>query len=642
MYPQYTTTAPYQQGYSPSPPQTDSQGWWYTSHPSVMSPPQQFDVGSYQTSYPSPYTMHPQVDHYQAASSPPMSPVASPTYVRLISPATVEASSEATGKSKKPLIRRSYHPNPPAHRSEWVMWAGNVPSDAAQDELWRFFTSFPAPTSEVANTSGVLSIFLISRSSCAFVNYEAEHYLVQAIEHFNGQPLHPGDAKCPKLVCRIRKKDDDLKAGVGGQRGFGMHLRWIQEQKARAAEGKDVLPSSDVSEDSDTSIIFQPEISSLSISSNDDPSHQRPRLSSSGSGSGSYTSTNSSLLMRFFPQRYFILKSLSQSDLDLSTEKGLWATQKHNEGILDQAYRTSQDVFLIFSVNKSGEFYGYARMCGPIRRGAHKVSWATRASDSASSGSPLPLSAGRADNKGRSPDSAGQLQGSQNNIFFSPSADRFVDNSPLPQAEQKQESGPTGFPNVGAKNVQSAPAELGAAHDRITLRAPMMKFSFDQSAVNKMQAAQAPEDEEFKLDPSAPVRAIRAGSGPAETSIPTLEMVAEEDGGKGGEDGGHGTDVRKGDGGERDEWGESFKIEWLSTEKISFQKTRHIRNPWNHDREVKVSRDGTELEPGVGRRLLDEWVQLASKQLPIQPAAKAHAKRGSRPTGSLLAAGSEM
>lgn len=52
---------------------------------------------------------------------------------------------------------------------------------------------------------------------------------------------------------------------------------------------------------------------------------------------------------------------LMQSDLDLSKENGLWATQKHNEGILDQAFRTSQDVYLIFSVNKSGEFYGYAR-----------------------------------------------------------------------------------------------------------------------------------------------------------------------------------------------------------------------------------------------------------------------------------------
>ncbi|KAJ8080041.1 hypothetical protein PM082_016868 [Marasmius tenuissimus] len=56
------------------------------------------------------------------------------------------------------------------------------------------------------------------------------------------------------------------------------------------------------------------------------------------------------------PKRFFILKSLSQPDFDLSVERGLWTTQKHNEGILDQAYRTSSEVYLIFSVNKSGEF----------------------------------------------------------------------------------------------------------------------------------------------------------------------------------------------------------------------------------------------------------------------------------------------
>lgn len=57
----------------------------------------------------------------------------------------------------------------------------------------------------------------------------------------------------------------------------------------------------------------------------------------------------------------FDVKPLLQFDLDLSVEKGLWATQRHNEGILDQAFRTSKEVYLIFSVNKSGEFYGYAK-----------------------------------------------------------------------------------------------------------------------------------------------------------------------------------------------------------------------------------------------------------------------------------------
>ena len=48
----------------------------------------------------------------------------------------------------------------------------------------------------------------------------------------------------------------------------------------------------------------------------------------------------------------------------------------------------------------------------------------------------------------------------------------------------------------------------------------------------------------------------------------------------------------------------SFAIEWISTTKLPFHRTRGLRNPWNSNREVKIARDGTELEPTVGRRLL--------------------------------------
>jgi hypothetical protein len=57
---------------------------------------------------------------------------------------------------------------------------------------------------------------------------------------------------------------------------------------------------------------------------------------------------------------YLFLLSL-QSDLQLSVSVGLWATQPHNEFVLDQAYRTSKDVYLIFGANKAGEFYGFAK-----------------------------------------------------------------------------------------------------------------------------------------------------------------------------------------------------------------------------------------------------------------------------------------
>lgn len=51
-------------------------------------------------------------------------------------------------------------------------------------------------------------------------------------------------------------------------------------------------------------------------------------------------------------------------------------------------------------------------------------------------------------------------------------------------------------------------------------------------------------------------------------------------------------------------FGKPFKIEWLSTDRVPFYRTRGLRNSWNANREIKIARDGTELEPSVGRRLV--------------------------------------
>jgi YT521-B-like domain len=56
---------------------------------------------------------------------------------------------------------------------------------------------------------------------------------------------------------------------------------------------------------------------------------------------------------------------------------------------------------------------------------------------------------------------------------------------------------------------------------------------------------------------------------------------------------------------EQQSLGHPFKIEWISTEKLPFHRTRGLRNPWNQNREVKIARDGTEIEPSVGRRLVN-------------------------------------
>lgn len=58
-------------------------------------------------------------------------------------------------------------------------------------------------------------------------------------------------------------------------------------------------------------------------------------------------------------------------------------------------------------------------------------------------------------------------------------------------------------------------------------------------------------------------------------------------------------------------WGKPFKVRWLSTNRLPFHRTRGLRNPWNANREVKIARDGTELEPSVGKRLIQMFHRAA-------------------------------
>ncbi|KAG0584085.1 hypothetical protein KC19_3G183700 [Ceratodon purpureus] len=64
--------------------------------------------------------------------------------------------------------------------------------------------------------------------------------------------------------------------------------------------------------------------------------------------------------------RYFIIKSLNHHNIEKSIEKGIWATQAMNETVLNEAFETSEKVVLVFSVNMSSHFQGYAHMTSPI------------------------------------------------------------------------------------------------------------------------------------------------------------------------------------------------------------------------------------------------------------------------------------
>ncbi|KAJ7358216.1 YT521-B-like domain-containing protein [Mycena albidolilacea] len=281
-------------------------------------------------------------------------------------------------------------------------------------------------------------------------------------------------------------------AGVGGQHGVGMHEHWMKDRRREWVEAESAAHSKserDTDKDKDASTL------------------QASGSASTGSEHAS-TSTSSSTLARYFPQRFFILKSLTREDLDVSVRTGVWATQRHNESVLDRAFRTAADVVLIFSVNKSGEFYGWARMEGPVGQGK-AAAWAPR--------------------------------------------------------------GP-------ARVVQSAPVLLATRSSAwlSVLRVPKPKRSLDPMVLRVLEH---------------PI-AVLLGT-------ETEEMGAL-------------ADTRNRDRGGRQEgkgesWGQNFALHWMCTVSLPFTRTQSLRNPWNHDRQVKVARDGTEIKPAVGHALIEQW-----------------------------------
>lgn len=60
--------------------------------------------------------------------------------------------------------------------------------------------------------------------------------------------------------------------------------------------------------------------------------------------------------------KYFMIKSSNYTNIKKSINFCEWATTKSNEGKLNTAFNSCKNVILLFSVNKSSHFQGYARM----------------------------------------------------------------------------------------------------------------------------------------------------------------------------------------------------------------------------------------------------------------------------------------
>ncbi|XP_005179046.1 YTH domain-containing protein 1 [Musca domestica] len=109
------------------------------------------------------------------------------------------------------------------------------------------------------------------------------------------------------------------------------------------------------------------------------------RTSSSRSGAKGVSSYDykTKLNYLFRDTRFFLIKSNNADNVTLSKTKNVWATLPQNDSNLTQAFKESRNVLLIFSVNESGKFAGFARMSAPSNREIPQPDWVLPSSISA-------------------------------------------------------------------------------------------------------------------------------------------------------------------------------------------------------------------------------------------------------------------
>ncbi|KFZ14398.1 hypothetical protein V501_03271 [Pseudogymnoascus sp. VKM F-4519 (FW-2642)] len=368
-------------------------------------------------------------------------------------------------------------------QSGHALWVGNLPPGARVVDLKDHFAQDA--------TEDILSVFLISKSSCAFVNYKTEEACAAAMARF-----HDSRLKGVRLVCRLRRSAASVPGGVptGPAALVGTGARAEVDSGAGDAGGE---VDGDVNGEEDEGGDGMPTVDE-------------------GAGAPA-------------KDKYFIVKSLTVEDLEMSVRNGVWATQSHNEAALDKAYKTADAVYLIFSANKSGEYYGYARMTSPINQDpAAKISFA-----------PPPTSAA----------------------------------APVTEPGAAGAAGGTALNDPDQPTATITPASATAPRGRI-------------------------------IDDSARGTIFWEADGAAATADGDSGGNSNGDGGSGSGDEESPSPPLAGSGAGGAAWGKPFSVEWESTRRVPFFRTRGLKNAWNAGREVKIARDGTEIETRVGRRLI--------------------------------------
>lgn len=169
-------------------------------------------------------------------------------------------------------------------QSGHALWVGNLPPGAHIIDLKDHFSRDA--------TDDIESVFLISKSNCAFVNYRTESSCAAAMSRFHDSRFHG-----VRLVCRLRRGSTPSSANPPTSSG---ELHGQLSNQSLGASG-------DVAGAASLGSAGESRLESLKVQ-----------------------------------EKYFIVKSLTIEDLEMSARNGTWATQAHNELTLNKAYQVRE------------------------------------------------------------------------------------------------------------------------------------------------------------------------------------------------------------------------------------------------------------------------------------------------------------
>lgn len=173
----------------------------------------------------------------------------------------------------------------------YAIWIGNLPPQTELMSLVRHVYK---------EASGLQSLFLIWRSNCAFANFKDEATCASA-----QAKIHDSRFRTFRLVSRLRR-------GCVGTKTTGM-----------ATGPAAFIPPSD------SLIARSPSPETLVASQTLSPS----TFEAEGRRKESPTEPNR------LKNKFFIVKSLTVEDLEVSVRNSIWATQSHNEDSFNKAYQ---------------------------------------------------------------------------------------------------------------------------------------------------------------------------------------------------------------------------------------------------------------------------------------------------------------